>query len=90
MKSQKHCIQDRTNKETYQAGIANELASQPEEGLLKVVVGLGRNVVILEVLLPVESDGLGLDLAFLHVHLVSAKDDGDVFADADEITWNDN
>jgi hypothetical protein len=76
------------SKQTYQAGVPNKLAGQPQEGLLKVVVGLGRNIVVLEVLLPVEGDGLGLDLAFLDVDLVAAEDDGDVFANADEITWN--
>jgi hypothetical protein len=35
----------------------------------------------------VEGDGLGLDLALLDVDLVAAKDDGDVLADTDEITW---
>jgi hypothetical protein len=35
----------------------------------------------------VEGDGLGLDLALLHVNLVAGEDDGDVLADADKITW---
>jgi hypothetical protein len=34
-----------------------------------------------------EGDGLGLDFALFHVHFVAAEDDGDIFADADEITW---
>ena len=71
----------------YQTGVANQLASQPQEGLLEVIIGLGRDVVILQVLLAVEGDGLGLHLALLHVDLVAAQDDGDVLADADEITW---
>jgi hypothetical protein len=66
--------------------VADELASEPEEGLLEVVVGLGRDIVVLEVLLAVESDGLGLDLALLHVDLVTAKNDWDVLADTDEVT----
>lgn len=33
-----------------------------------------------------ESDGLGLDLALLHVDLVTAENNGDVLADTDEIT----
>jgi hypothetical protein len=32
----------------------NKLASEPKEGLLEVVVGLGGNVVVLQVLLAVE------------------------------------
>jgi hypothetical protein len=34
----------------------------------------------------VEGDGLGLDLALLHVNLVAAQDNGNVLADTDEIT----
>jgi hypothetical protein len=73
--------------DTYHSRVADELASEPEEGLLEVIVGLGRDIVILEVLLAVECDGLGLDLALLHVDLVAAEDDGDVLADTDEIAW---
>lgn len=42
------------------------LARKPEERLLKVVVGLGRDVVVLQVLLPVEGDLLGLHLQWAH------------------------
>jgi hypothetical protein len=66
--------------------IADQLAGQPEEGLLEVVVGLCGNVVVLKVLLAVEGDGLGLDFSLLHVDLVPAQNDGDILADADEIT----
>lgn len=69
-----------------QRGVSGELSSQPQEGLLKVVVGLGGNVVVLEVLLSVEGDGLGLDLSLLDVDLVSAQDDGDVLAHSNEIS----
>lgn len=72
--------------QTYKSSVADELAGQPEEGLLEVVVGLGRDIVVLEVLLAVEGDGLGLHLALLNVDLVSAEDDRDVLADTDEIT----
>lgn len=33
-----------------------------------------------------ESDGLCLDLALLDVDLVAGQDDGDVFADTDQVT----
>jgi hypothetical protein len=72
--------------QTYEGSIADELAGEPEEGLLEVVVGLGRDVVVLEVLFPVEGDGLGLHLALLDIDLVAAKNDGDVLADAGKIT----
>ena len=39
----------------------------------------------LEVLLPVEDDGLGLDLPVLDVDLVTDQDDRNVFADADQV-----
>jgi hypothetical protein len=71
---------------TYELGVADKLASEPKEGLLEVVVGLGRDVVVLEVLLAVEGDGLGLDLALLHVDLVTGKDDGNVLANTNEVT----
>jgi hypothetical protein len=58
-----------------------------QERLLEVVVGFGRNIVVLEILLAMESDGLGLDLALLYIDLVTAKNDWDVFADADEIAF---
>jgi hypothetical protein len=69
-----------------EGGVADELASEPEEGLLKVVVGLGRDIVVLEVLLSVEGDGLGLDLSLLDIDLVTAENNGDVLANSDEIT----
>jgi hypothetical protein len=71
---------------TYQSLVADEFPGEPEEGLLEVVVRLGGDVVILEVLLAVEGDGLGLDLALLDVDLVTGQDDGDVLADTDEVT----
>jgi hypothetical protein len=72
--------------ETYQRLVANELTSEPQEWLLKVVVGFGRDIVVLKVLLAVECDGLGLDLALLHIDLVTAKNNGDVLADSDQVT----
>lgn len=75
------------HKDTYQRGVADELAGEPQEGLLEVVVGLGGDVVVLEVLLAVEGDGLGLDLALLDIDLVTAENDGNVLTDTDEITY---
>ena len=67
-------------------GVADEFSSEPEEGFLEVVVGLGGDVIVLEVFLPVECDRLCLDFAFLHIDLITAEDDRDVFADTDEVT----
>lgn len=72
---------------SYQGLVADEFPGEPEERLLEVVVGLGRDVVVLEVLLAVEGDGLGLHLALLNVDLVASEDDGDVLADTDQVTW---
>lgn len=49
----------------FQAGVADELAGEPEEWLLKVVVALGRDLKVLQVLLAVERDGARLDFALL-------------------------
>lgn len=36
-----------------------------------------------------EGNGLGLNLALLHVDLVATEDDGDVLANTDEVTcWS--
>lgn len=56
----------------FQCSVSDKLSCEPEERLLEVVVGLGRDVVVLEILLSVESDCLCLDLALLYVDLVSA------------------
>lgn len=53
----------------FEIGLAAELACKPKERLLKVVVALGTDVVVLQVLFAVEGNVLGLDLAILDVHL---------------------
>ena len=74
------------SSDKFELGVADQLPSQPEEGLLEVVVGLGGDIVVLQILLAVEGDGLSLDFALLDVDFVTAEDDRDVFADADEVT----
>ena len=71
---------------TYQTGVADELAGEPQEWLLEVVVGLGGDIVVLEVLLAVEGDSLSLHLTLLNINLVTGKNDGDVLADTGKIT----
>jgi len=34
-----------------------------------------------------EGDGFGFDFTILDVDFVATKDDGDIFADTNEITW---
>jgi len=65
--------------------VSRQLASQPKKGFLKVVVGLCRNVIVLQILLTVKGNLLGLDLAVFDFHFVSSQDYGDVFTDASEI-----
>ena len=74
-----------------QVGVSDQLPCQPEEGLFEVVVGLRRDVIVLEVLLAVKDDRLGLDLPVLDVHLVPSEDNGDVFAHPNKVpvpVWN--
>mmetsp|Transcript_12107 Transcript_12107/g.20095 ORF Transcript_12107/g.20095 Transcript_12107/m.20095 type:complete len:238 (-) Transcript_12107:71-784(-) len=66
--------------------VSTELARQPQKRFFKIVVGLGRDIVILEVLLSVEGNLLGLDLSVLDFNLISAENNRDVFADASQVT----
>ena len=68
-----------------EVGVSDESSEEPDEGLLELVVGLGGDIVVLEVLLSVESDLLGLDLSVLDIDLVANEHNGDVLADSDEI-----
>lgn len=74
------------HSEYYQRLISDKLSSQPQEWLLEVVIGFRGNVVVLKILLAMEGDSLGFDFAFFHVDLVAAKDNGNIFADSDQIT----
>ena len=69
-----------------QLGIVSKATGQPEEGLLEIVVGLSRDVVVLEVLSAVEGNHLCLDLTVGGVDLVTHEDDGDVVADTGDVT----
>lgn len=40
----------------------------------------------MEILLSVESDGLGFNLSLLDINLVTSEDDGNVLADTDQVT----
>jgi hypothetical protein len=66
--------------------ITRKLAGQPKEGFLKVVVGLCRNVIVLQVLLAMEGDLLCLDLSVLDFDLVSSQYDWDVFTNSGQVT----
>jgi hypothetical protein len=66
-----------------QVRVSNESSEEPDEWLLKLIVALGRDIVVLEVLLSVEGDLLGFDLSVLDINLISNKDDRDVLTDSD-------
>lgn len=53
---------------SYGFNIPNKLPRQPEERLLEIIVGFGRDLEVLKVLLPVECDGARLDFALLSTH----------------------
>lgn len=65
--------------------LLGQLSEEPDERLLELVIALGRDVVVLQRLLTVESDLLGLDLAIFHIDLVADEADGDIIADAHQI-----
>lgn len=62
----------------FEIGISNEFTSQIEERFLEVVVGLGGNIVVLEILLAMEGDALGFDFAVFHVDFVSDQNNWDI------------
>ncbi len=68
-----------------QVSVIDHSTEEPDEGLLKLIIALGGDVVVLQVLLAVEGDLLSLDLSVTHVDLVTDEDDGDAFANTGEI-----
>lgn len=68
-----------------EVGVSSEGSEDPEEGFFILVVGLGRDVKVLEVALAMEGDLAGLDFAIFLVDFVADEDDGDVVADSSEV-----
>ena len=58
--------------------LLSESSEKPDKWLFELVVTLGRDVVILQVLFPVECDLLGLHLSILDVDLVANQADWNV------------
>jgi hypothetical protein len=56
---------ERGCRDEFEVVVADELAGEPEERLLKVVVGLGADLKVLKVLLAVECHGASLDFSLL-------------------------
>lgn len=65
--------------------VVDESSEEPDEGLLELVVALGGDVVVLEVLLSVEGNLLGLDLSVLDIDLVAHQNNRDVLADSYQV-----
>ena len=65
--------------------IVDHSAEEPDERLLELIVALGRDIVVLEVLLAMEGDLLGLNFAITNIDFVTDEDDRDGLADTGEI-----
>lgn len=65
--------------------VATEFLGQPEEGFFKIIIGLGGNIIILQIFFAMKGNLFGLDLAILDFDLVSAQDNGDIVTDAGQI-----
>ena len=66
-------------------GITGECAKNPEEWLFVLVVGLGRDVEVLQIAFSMEGDLAGLDFSVFLINFVSDKDDRNVVTDSGEI-----
>ena len=58
-----------------------KFSSKIEEGLLEVIIALCRNLIVLEVLLPVECNLLCFNLPVLHINLVSTENNRNILTD---------
>lgn len=65
--------------------LLDQLSEEPDERLLELVVAFSRDVIVLQVLLSVEGNLLGLHFSVLHIDLVSNEDNGNVLAHSDQV-----
>ena len=65
--------------------VADEALEEPDEGLFVLVVGLGRDIVVLEVPSSVEDDLGGLHLSLFDIGLVADQNDWDVGGDSGQV-----
>jgi hypothetical protein len=66
--------------------VASQLSSDPNKWLLKVVVIFRRNLEVLEILFSMESDLFRFHFSILHLYLVSAEHDRNIFANSRQIS----
>jgi hypothetical protein len=78
------CFEDWSLDES-EVVIISESSEEPDERLLVLVVALGRDIVILKVLLSVEGDLFGLYFSVFHVDLVSNEHHWDVWAHSGQV-----
>ena len=65
--------------------IISQTTQQPNERLLKLVVRLSTDIVVLQVLLSVEGNLLGLNFSVFHVDFVTDQHDGNVLTHTGQI-----
>ena len=65
--------------------VAGEFLGNPQKRLLEVVIDLGRDLVVLEILLSVEGNLLGFNFSIFDFNLVAAKNNGNVVANTNQI-----
>lgn len=63
-----------------------EFTRKPQKRFLKVVIAFGRDIIVLQILLTMERDGLCFDFTLLYIHLVSTQHDRNVFTHTHQIT----
>ena len=68
-----------------QGRIASEGSQNPQEWLLILIVGFGRDVIVLEIPLSVEGNLSGFNFPVFLVHFVANQHNWDVLADSCEI-----
>jgi len=68
-----------------QVVIISESSEEPDERFLVLVVALGRDIVVLKVLLSVEGDLFGFNFSVFHVDLVSNENNWDVGAHSGQV-----
>ena len=65
--------------------VIDHLSEEPDEWLLILIVRFGRDVIVLQVLLPVEGDLLGLDLSVLDIDLVAYEHNWDLLTNSGQV-----
>ena len=71
--------------------LLGESSEKPDKWFFELIVTLGRNVVVLEVLLSMEGNLFGLHFSVLNINFISNQDNGNVFAYSHQILvplWN--